>query len=129
MCTVTIELVPVASPFGVAVTPDGRLMYDANITVKNLPEPSSLGPTFTTYVVWLATPSLDKLRNLGPIKLGQTVTARVDFTKMMYMITPEPNATGQKWTGPVVLVGRSASARVQNLAGCDIYDEQSRMGG
>jgi hypothetical protein len=31
--------------------------------------------------------------------------------------------------GAIVLVGRSASARVQNLAGCDIYDTTGGMGG
>ncbi len=124
----TIELKPLMSPFGVAVTPEGRLLYDATVSVRNLPDPSSLGP-YTTYVVWLATPSLDQLRNLGSIAVDKPLTARVDFIKMMYMVTAEPNARGEKWTGPVLLVGRSSSARVQNLAGCDIYDEQSRMGG
>ncbi|MBI4420293.1 MAG: hypothetical protein HY560_05660 [Gemmatimonadetes bacterium] len=124
----TIELKPVMSPFGVGITVDGRYLYDATVTVQNLPDPSSLGP-YTTYVVWLATPSLDKLRNLGPITPGTSLTARVDFIKMMYMVTAEANAKGEKWAGPILLVGRSSSARVQNLAGCDIYDEQNRMGG
>ena len=123
-----IELRPVMSPFGVGVSVDGRYVYDATVTVQNLPDPSSLGP-YTTYVVWLATPSLDKLRNLGPITPGKPLTARVDFIKMMYMVTAEATAKSVKWAGPVLLVGRSSSARVQNLAGCDIYDEQSRMGG
>ena len=122
-----IELKPLMSPFGVSVTIEGRYNYDAVTTVKNLPEPSSMGP-YTTWVLWVATPSLDKVRNLGAIKNDQPVTARVDFTKMMYMVSAEPNATVDKFHA-LVLVGRSASARVQNLAGCDIYDEQSRMGG
>jgi hypothetical protein len=123
-----IELKPVTSPFGVSVTTDGRYQYEAVATVKNLPEASTMGP-YTTWVLWVATPSLDKMRNLGAIKSGQTVTAKVDFTKMMYIVSAEQNATGSTFKGQLVLVGRSASARVQNLAGCDIYDEQSRMGG
>jgi len=124
----TIELKPLMSPFGVSVTTDGRYIYDASITVKNLPDPSSLG-AFKVWVVWVATPSLDKIRNLGPIKNGEPITARVDFTKMMYMVSAEQSATLDRFKGQLVLVGRSSSARVQNLAGCDIYDEQSRMGG
>ena len=123
----TIELKPVVSPFGVSVTIDGRYQYDATATVKNLPAPSTMGP-YTTWVLWVATPSLDKVRNLGAISNDKPVDARVDFTKMMYMVSAEPNATVDKFHA-LVLVGRSASARVQNLAGCDIYDEQSRMGG
>ncbi|MBI4502400.1 MAG: hypothetical protein HY700_14720 [Gemmatimonadetes bacterium] len=124
----TIELKPLMSPFGVSVTPDGRYIFDATINVKNLPEPSSLGP-YTVWLVWVATPSLDKIQNLGVIKPGQPVTARVDFTKMMYIVSAEQTAKLDRFKGQLVLVGRSASARVQNLAGCDIYDEQSRMGG
>jgi hypothetical protein len=127
MASGIIELKPLMSPFGVSVTTDGRYQFDATTTVKNLPEPSSMGP-YTTWVLWVATPSLEKIRNLGAIKNGQPLTARVDFTKMMYMVSAEPNATVDKFHA-LVLVGRSASARVQNLAGCDIYDEQSRMGG
>jgi hypothetical protein len=122
-----IELKPVMSPFGVSVTTDGRYQYDATATVKNLPAASSMGP-YTTWVLWVATPSLDKIRNLGAITNGQPLNARVDFTKMMYMVSAEPSATVDKFHA-LVLVGRSSSARVQNLAGCDIYDEQSRMGG
>ena len=124
----SIELKPLMSPFGVSVTTSGNYIYDATITVKNLPAPSSLGP-YTVWVVWVATPSLDKIRNLGAITPGQPITARVDFTKMMYMVSAEQNATLDRFKGQLVLVGRSSSARVQNLAGCDIYDEQSRMGG
>lgn len=125
-----IALVPVMSPFGLAVTSEGRGIQDATITVKNLPDPSSLG-AFQHYVVWLATPSLDQLKNLGPISNDKPLTARVDFVKQMYMVTAEPasNLKGAKWTGPIILVGRSASARVQNMAGCDIYDTTGGMGG
>ncbi len=124
----SIELKPLMSPFGVSVTVDGRYQYDASATVKNLPAPSTLGDGYTTWVLWVATPSLDKIRNLGAIKNGQPITARVDFTKMMYMVSAEKTASSEKFNA-LVLVGRSASARVMNLAGCDIYDEQSRMGG
>ena len=126
----TIALTPVMSPFGLAVTAEGRPIYDATIVVKNLPDPASLG-AFQTFVVWLASPSLDQMTSLGPITNDKAITARVDFIKMMYIVSAEPkgNVSGQKFTGPIVLVGRSASARVQNMAGCDIYDTTGGMGG
>jgi len=125
-----IQLKPVMSTFGLAVTPEGRPIFDATTTAKNLPDPSSLGP-FTTYVLWVASPSLDQVRNLGPITNEKPVTTRVDFIKQMYMVTAEgaANAKGTMFKGAIVLVGRSASARVQNLAGCDIYDTTGGMGG
>lgn len=125
-----IELKPVMSPFGLALTAEGRTIYDATVTVKNLPDPSSLGG-YQTYVVWLATPSLDQIRNLGPITNERPITARVDFLKMMYIVTAETkaNGLGERFAGPILLVGRSASARVQNMAGCDIYDTSGGMGG
>src|SRR5688572_15008352 len=44
-----IHLRPVASPFGVAVTVDGRPRYKLVATVAGLPEPKTLG-AFSTYV-------------------------------------------------------------------------------
>ena len=131
LATGTIQLKPVMSPFGIAVTADGRGIFDATTTVKGLPDPASLGPQFNTYVLWVASPSLDQVRNLGPVSNGVPIKARVDLMKMMYMVTAEAtaNAKGTMFKGAIVLVGRSASARVQNLAGCDIYDTTGGMGG
>ena len=126
----TIELKPVMSPFGLAVTAQGQPIFDATVVVKNLPEPGSLGD-YQSFVVWLASPSLDQMMSLGAITNDKAITARVDFIKMMYIVSAEPkaNVNGQKFSGPIVLVGRSASARVQNMAGCDIYDTTGGMGG
>jgi len=132
MASGTIQLRPVMSPFGIAVTPEGRGVFEATTTVKNLPEAATLGAQFNNYVLWVASPSLDQIRNLGAIINNVPITARVDFVKMMYMVTAEPaaNVKGTNFKGAIVLVGRSASARVQNLAGCDIYDQQNGgMGG
>ena len=41
----------VNTPFGVAVSSNGRHAYDITIAVDGLPEPSTLGP-YTTYVAW-----------------------------------------------------------------------------
>lgn len=126
----TIALKPIMSVFGLAVTGEGRPIFDAHTSVKNLPDPATLGP-YNTYVLWVASPSLDQVRNLGPITNDKPVATRVDFIKQMYMVTAETtaNAKGPMFKGAIVLVGRSASARVQNLAGCDIYDTTGGMGG
>jgi hypothetical protein len=38
------RLVSAESPFGIAVTADGRARYDVRIDVAGLPRPSTLGP-------------------------------------------------------------------------------------
>ncbi len=48
------RLVFAASPFGVAVTADGRASYDVQVDVSGLPDPSALG-AYSAYVVWAAT--------------------------------------------------------------------------
>src|SRR5690348_16478258 len=45
------RLVFAESPFGVAVTPDGRASYDVQIAISGLPDPSTLG-AFRAYVAW-----------------------------------------------------------------------------
>jgi hypothetical protein len=123
----TVELIPQPSPYGLAISADGRLQYQARITVEGLPAPASFG-AFNTYVIWLASPSLDQILNLGSITNGQSIEARVDLPKMMYMLSAEASDKGTRWAGPLLMVGRSSSARVQSLAGCDIYDNGG-MGG
>jgi len=120
-----VELQPATSPFGLAVTEDGNVVYEATISIDGLPPPASLGP-YSMYVVWLATPSLDKVRSLGKITNGQTISARVDWNKMMYIISAEASAQLERWKGPIVLLGRSRSARVQSIAGCPIFDTGNR---
>ena len=51
----TARLVFADSPFGVAVTADGRASYDVQIDASNLPDPSTLG-AFSAYVAWAVTP-------------------------------------------------------------------------
>ena len=123
----TVQLVPGTSPFGIAVTADGRPLFDASLSVEGLPEPSYFGP-YTMYVAWMATPNLDRIRNLGPVAAEHPVTTRVDWNKTMFMVSAEETAGLPRWTGPLLMVGRSSSARVRSLAGCDIYGVEG-MGG
>ena len=54
-----VELFAPASPFGVAVTADGRPRWRAEATIRGLPSPSSVGP-YTTYVAWLYGISIER---------------------------------------------------------------------
>ena len=65
----TIQLRPVASPFGVAVRVDGRPRYRLIATFGGLAPPRSLGP-YAVYVAWAYTLSLDSAIKLGPVMNG-----------------------------------------------------------
>jgi hypothetical protein len=108
------RLVYAPSPFGIAVTADGRARYDVQITATGLPAPSTLGP-YTTYVVWAATPDLTQWRRLGSMSNGETTVGHVDFNKFLIVITAEKTATPSARAGPTVLHGTSPSGWLQTF--------------
>jgi hypothetical protein len=116
-----VALAPAQSPFALAVTKDGRITFDLDITVHNLPAPSTLGP-YTSYQAWLATPNLDVVRHLGAVSNDSAFRARADWNKFTVVISAEPAVTGQHWRGAIVLVGRSPSSLMQSFAGHPFYN-------
>ena len=115
-----VELRPAASPFGLAATRDGRTIYDIDITVADLPAPSSLG-SYTVYEAWLATPKLDLIRDLGPISVGVPLHAQVDWNKFTVLVSAESAPVRSRWSDAVALVGRSPSSLMQSFAGHPFY--------
>lgn len=112
-----VTLRRVWSPFEITVTPDGFLGLDAVVTVDDLPP---LGPD-RSYVAWLATPALDRVRRLGPVTNGASLTARVEWNQFLVVVTLEAGLPGARWTGPTVLHGRSRSALIQPLWGHSLF--------
>ena len=116
-----VEFSPAASPFDLAVTRDGRVVYDLTITVSDLPVPSSLG-SYSHFEGWLATPKLDAMRDLGPVQNGSPLRTRADWNKFLVFVSAEATPVRQKWAGPIVLVGRSPSSLMQSFAGHPFYN-------
>lgn len=108
------RLVFASSPMDVAVTADGRALYDARVTVKGLPAPSTLG-RYTTYVAWAVTPDLTQWHRLGPVRNGVSMVGTADFNKFLLVITAEATAAPDAHHGPVVLHGTSPSGWLQNF--------------
>jgi FtsP/CotA-like multicopper oxidase with cupredoxin domain len=108
----TARLVPPSSPFGVAVTPSGEHAYDILFTLRDLPEPHSLGP-YRTYVAWATTPQLDPVVKLGEVRNGTMRLGRVAFDRFLVLITAEASAAVSDRSGRLVLRGTSASVRMQ----------------
>ncbi|HKP14770.1 MAG TPA: multicopper oxidase domain-containing protein, partial [Gemmatimonadaceae bacterium] len=101
-----------AGPFTVAATAEGALRYTPTITLAQLPAPSSLG-AYAVYVVWAATPSMDRVRRLGVAAEGRTRLDTIDFDKFVILVSAERSATVREPSGRIVLRGMSPSTRLQ----------------
>ena len=108
----TAELGRAASPFDVALTPDGSQRYALTLDLRALPSPESLGP-YTTYIAWVAAPSLDPVRRLGVVANGRTAVGEVGWDKFLVFVTAEASASAEYGKGRLVLRGFSPSIRMQ----------------
>ena len=115
-------LTPARSPFGLATTKDGRFVFNIAIETPVLPPPSSFGAQFTTYVAWVATADLERIERIGPLTTETRARGKVAMNKFLVVITAEPNATGIKWTGPIVMRGTSASSYLSNFSGHTMFN-------
>jgi hypothetical protein len=102
------------SPFGIAVTADGRAQYDVQVTASALPEPSTLG-AYTSYVAWATTPDLTRWDRLGAIRNGTTTVGHIDLNKFLLVITVEADSAPRTHAGPTVLHGTSPSGWLQSF--------------
>jgi hypothetical protein len=115
-------LSPARSPFGIALTRDGRVIFDVSFTATGLPAPSTLG-RFDHYVLWVARDDLGEMQQLGLVRSGQSVTSRVAYNKFLIVVTAESGAGGAgKWTGPIVLRGFAPSALLENFSGKTMFN-------
>ena len=108
------RLVFAASPFGIAVTADGRSRYDVQVRATGLPAPSSLGG-YTAYVAWEVTPDLTTWVRLGTITNGTSTVGQADVNKFLFVITAEADSTSTAHAGPTVLHGTSPSGWLQTF--------------
>ena len=106
-----IDLLPVHTPFGVAVTVDGRPRQQLYATITGLPEPRSLGP-YHAYVAWAYTLSIDSGVKLGPVRNGRVELGELDRVQFRVLISAERSAGVSRRTGMLVLRGTSPSARL-----------------
>jgi hypothetical protein len=108
------RLVFASSPFGVAVTPDGRASYDVQITASGLPDPSTLGE-YKAYVAWASSTDLSKWVRLGSVRNGVTTVGRAEMNKFLLVVTAEADSAPSAHAGPTVLHGTSPSGWLQSF--------------
>ncbi len=104
----TAVLQPEPSPFGLAVTRDGRVLSRVVITLSGLPDPASLGP-YHSFVAWATTPDLDPVIPLGAVGNGRTVTGPIALERFLIMVSAERSGGARTRDGPLVLRGSSPS--------------------
>ena len=110
------------SPYGVSVDEDGQVQYDLTIEVAGLPMVEG-----ESYHVWLTTPDLDPIAHLGAIDAEGSATGATDWHQLMVVISREDAGRvvteGERWSGPVVLRGFSAGARVTPMAQHSLFQQ------
>ncbi len=110
------------SPFGLAVTRDGHFIYRAEVSAHALPDPSSFAPGSDRFVAWATTPDLDQVVRLGTLGAGETAAGRVTYNKFMVLVTAERGEPGDRWRGPIVLLGRSASSYLTSFSSHTMFN-------
>ena len=105
-------LLPPASPFGIAVSAAGEPQNDVRFDLRDLPDPSALGP-YTAYVAWATPPQLSPVVKLGTVRNGTMRVGRISFDRFLILITAEASADVSDRSGRLVLRGTSASVRMQ----------------
>jgi suppressor of ftsI len=108
----TARLVQPSSPFGIAVSPSGQTKYSVVFSLRDLPDPDSLGP-YTTFVAWAATPQLRPVTKLGVVKDGTARLGVVEYDRFLILITAEQSGDVSEPSGRMVLRGTSAAVRMQ----------------
>jgi len=109
------------SPFGVTVTVDGHHDYGADVETAGLPDPAGAA----ALVVWAATPSLDQVTRLGVLDGAGRVSGTIAYNKFLVFVTAEPSADVARWSGPILLRGASASARMHSMVGHGPFSSES----
>jgi FtsP/CotA-like multicopper oxidase with cupredoxin domain len=97
-----VELRRVATPFGAAVTPDGRHTWDLRITLTGL-------DSTAIYVAWVASPTFDDVTSLGAVRNGQADLGRVARNGFVVLVSIERSPDVATRQGRIVLRGMSAA--------------------
>lgn len=107
-----------SSPYGVSVEADGRYAYEVTVEVARLRRRGG-----ANYLVWAATPELDRVAKLGLLDQSSRVTGVVSWNKFLVFVSEEASADGDTWSGPILLTGLSPSGRMHTMAGHGPFED------
>jgi len=111
-----------ASPFGVALTPDGSYLYDVGIELSDLKRPRS-----GTLVAWATTTQVDQIRRLGALDDAYRSHGQVSWNKFLLVVTLEESddPEAEMWSGPIVMRGMSRSGMMHTMAGHGPFQQEN----
>jgi suppressor of ftsI len=104
-----LELRYVRSPFGVAVTPDGRLRHALVARIEGLPDPSSLGP-YRAFVAWGYDLTMGRETRLGQVSDGLTVLGELPYEQFRILVSAESSPRAATRQGRIVMRATSPTA-------------------
>ena len=108
-----LELIPVPSPFNVALTRDGSARYRIVISIAGIPRPTAHdNAPAAAYVAWMTTMDLDSVVKLGPVTGGRTVLGETTRDQFRILISAERSAASRTRTGRLVFRGTSPGSRL-----------------
>lgn len=121
-----VEITATGSPYGIAVDSEGRTVSDLTVVVRRLPPRADAG-----YVVWAATPDLDRVAKLGVVPgeepVGAVVTGEVAWNQFLVFVSAEADPAVERWEGPIVLTAMSPSGKLHTMAGHGIFEAYSYL--
>jgi len=110
-----------ASPFGVALAPDGSYLYDVDLRLSDMTAPAS-----GVLVGWVTTTQVDRIQRLGALDEHLSIQGQVGWNKFLVVVTLEerddPSAT--TWSGPIALRGMSRSGMMHTMAGHGPFQQE-----
>lgn len=113
----TLHLAHAPSPFDVAVAQDGRPRYRVEVQVDGIRTTEE-----ETLVAWAATPDLDRVVRLGLLGPELSVQGELTWSRFLVFVTAETDPEVDRWSGPVLLVGRTPSSRMHTMRGHGIFE-------
>ncbi len=102
----------IPGPFTVAVSPEGTLRWNLEVSYSGTLPPLPSGKR-SGFVIWAAPPSLTPLRRLGVIGSAPKVVGPVTFDRFLVLISAEADTGVAEMRGRVVLRGESAGDRMR----------------
>jgi hypothetical protein len=104
-----------------AVTSDGRLVYDLAVEARGLADPG-VHAGATAYVAWVATSGLERVDRIGALSADGRVTGRTALNKFIVLVTAERSRTPERRSGPVIMRGVSPSSLLQSFRGHAFFE-------
>jgi hypothetical protein len=106
--------VSAASPFSVAVGPDGSYVYDLEVSLERMRAPRE-----GVLVVWVTTSDLSEVRRVGTLDGELRARGTVAWNQFLVVVTWEAEDTpsADRWAGPVAFRGMSRSGMMHTMVG------------